>query len=355
VAENKSQRRLRVMIVDDSAQNRRVIGEVLARVPGVEVVAAAADGEEALRQALVLRPDAILLDLQMPRMDGFTFLRILMNRLPTPVIVVSGYSAKENVFKALELGALDFVAKPSGGESLEGAADQILEKVRIVMALERPGIVKPERVPMTPFPIRPPAPPPAARPKRLIAVAASTGGPAAIGDLLDRIPSGFPAGFVIVQHMPEKFTKTFAERLDRRSGLRVREAADGDEVLAGTVWVAPGQRCMEVVSSGGRLRIVVRQPLATDRYVPSADRLFQSSAIAVGADLCAVVLTGMGDDGREALESVKAQGGHVIAEAPETAVIFGMPGSAIRTGHVDQVLPLSQIPAAIGEFVKAKP
>lgn len=352
---DKPVRKLRVMIVDDSAQNRRVMHDVLTRMPGLEVVASCADGEDALRQALSLRPDAITLDLQMPRMDGFTFLRILMNRLPTPVIVVSSYSAKENVFKALELGALDFVAKPSGGEAVDLVADQILEKMRIVRELERPASARPERLPPTPLPPPAPAPPVAARPKRLIAVAASTGGPAAIGDLLDRIPSGFPAAFVIVQHMPEKFTKTFAERLDRRSGLRVREAADGDEVLAGTAWVAPGQRCMEVVSGGGRLRLVVRPANATDRYVPSADRLFQSAAIAVGADLCAVVLTGMGDDGREALEAVKAQGGRVIAEAPETAVIFGMPGSAIRTGHVDQVLPLAQIPGAIGDFVRLKP
>ncbi len=344
-------RMLRLMIVDDSAQNRRVLHDILDRAPRVEVVASCADGEEALRMALSLRPDAIFLDLQMPRMDGFTFLRILMNRAPTPVVVVSGYSAKENVFKALELGALDFVAKPPAGRPLDEAADAILEKVRLIRTLERPTAVRADRVVPSPLPSPAPSPPAAVRPKRLVAIAASTGGPAAIGDLLDRIPSGFPGAILIVQHMPEKFTRTFAERLDRRTSLQVREAADGDIAIAGTAWVAPGQRCMEVQSTPGGLRLVVRPPTPTDRYVPSADRLFHSAALAAGPDLLAVVLTGMGDDGREALDAVKQRGGSIIAEAPETAVIFGMPGAAIRTGHVDQVLPGDRIPAAILDFV----
>ena len=347
-------RRIRILIVDDSASNRRTLQGILERFPEVEVVGKASDGEDALRQALTLRPDLVTLDLQMPRMDGFTFLRILMARMPLPVIVVSTYSQKENVFKTLELGALDFVAKPSDGDDLTAIRDELHAKVTLVRYLSPTGIRVPEAGAVA-GPTVEPAPEPAPREAEaacLIAVGASTGGPAAIGELLERLPGDLNAAIVIAQHMPEKFTRTFAERLNRRSRYSVHEASDGDPVRRGVALVAPGRRCMEVVRDGDSVRVRVVMATSQDRYVPSVDRLFSSAARAFGKQVVAVVLTGMGDDGKEGVGEVSAQGGRILAEAPESAVIFGMPGASVRTGLVEKVLPLGRMPETIARMVR---
>jgi two-component system chemotaxis response regulator CheB len=225
---------LRLLVVDDSAYNRRNIADVFAGYPEVEVVGKAADGEEALRLATLLKPDVITLDLEMPRMDGFTFLRLLMSRQPTPVIVVSSYSQKENVFKALELGALDFVAKPTAQISPDAQElrDQILEKVLLVRQL-RATLTAPtsRRGPASiPFPpeSRQSYPDSAAMraavayiaPKHVVAIASSTGGPSALLEIFSKVPPSSTAGIVVAQHMPDKFTRTFAERLDRKGVVR---------------------------------------------------------------------------------------------------------------------------------------
>ena len=279
---------LRVLVVDDSAYNRKNIADILAGRDDVEVVGKAGDGDEALRLASQLRPDCITLDLEMPRMDGFTFLRILMARQPTPVIVVSSYSNKENVFKALELGAIDFVAKPDRQFSPDGPIrKEILAKVLLVRHLR----------PLTPPPARPPAmsssrasipdlvvPAQPVVPARtmalryLVGIASSTGGPSALLELFARIPDRFPGAFFIAQHMPDKFTKTFAERLDRKGNLRVVEASDGDLVASRSAYVCPGKMCMELFampgSAGpgtfGDVRVRVTQPAATDRFTSRA-------------------------------------------------------------------------------------
>jgi len=349
---------IRLLVVDDSAYNRRNIADVFATYDEVEVVGKAADGEEALRLASLLKPDVITLDLEMPRMDGFTFLRILMSRQPTPVIVVSSYSQKENVFKALELGALDFVAKPTAQIAPDATdlRDQILEKVLLVRQL---------RSNLTP-------PPPMSRrqvsgaftsdgrpmgvdstsmraatayiaPKHVVAIASSTGGPSALLEIFGKVPASSTAGIVVAQHMPDKFTRTFAERLDRRGAVRTSEAVDGDRLGKLTGFVCPGRQCMEVAQNGVELRINVGAPKPEDRYVPSADRLLKSVAQAVGARAIGVVLTGMGDDGVEGARAIRDAGGLVIAEAQETAVVYGMPGAAVRAGIPQKVLPLPQI------------
>lgn len=351
--------RIRVLIVDDSAGMRRSMQEVLESAPEVEVVGKASDGEEALRSALTLKPDLVMLDLQMPRMDGFTFLRILMSRQPTPVVVVSDYSQKENVFKALELGALDFVPKPAGEEDLLTLHDQILARVAMVRQLQ-PAVLRGRgeaSVPAAPAPAATVTPPmPVARPatpaRRLVAIGASTGGPAAIGELLERLPADLDAAVVIAQHMPDKFTRTFAERLNRRSAWDVREASGGEVLAAGVAIVAPGRRCIEVTQDGAVRRVTVVAPVPEDRYVPSIDRLFKSAARLYGSDVVAVVLTGMGDDGRDGVVQIASAGGRVIAEAPETAVIFGMPSAAVRTGKVDKVVPLGRIAETLAKMVK---
>jgi two-component system chemotaxis response regulator CheB len=362
-------RKLRLMVVDDSAYNRRNISDIFAGNPDVEVVARAADGEEALRLASTLKPDAITLDLEMPRMDGFTFLRILMSRQPTPVVVVSSYSQKENVFKALELGALDFVAKSDRTISPDSTEvrQAILEKVLMVRnlrpaaveSLARPGgrrITSPNlssllsggsneapNAPISQQAMRPVLGPSIARPRHLVAIACSTGGPSALLEVVGRMPTNSVGAFAIAQHMPDKFTRTFAERLGRRGTIRVSEAQDGDVLAAGTGFVCPGRQCMEVVSIAGEWKLRVVSAMPTDRYVPSADRLFKSAAAAAGPRLIAVILTGMGDDGTEGAKAVRDAGGIVIAEAQETAVVYGMPGAAVRAGVVNEVLPLPQI------------
>ncbi len=354
--------RVRVLVVDDSAYNRRTIADLFEGAPDIEVVGKAADGEEALLLATMLKPDVITLDLEMPRMDGFTFLRILMSKQPTPVIVVSSYSQKENVFKALELGALDFVAKPDQRLAPGGAdvKDEILTKVRLLRSV-RPSLFprsSKKPVPSASFAvdgsvIAPPATPLfRVPPKTVVAIGSSTGGPSALLDIFSKLPADTSAGFVVAQHMPDKFTRTFAERLDRRGAVRVTEAQDGDLLLRGTGYVCPGRQCMEVAPGAGTdLRVKVGHAKATDRYVPSVDRLLTSVAGTVGARTLAVVLTGMGDDGLAGAKAVRDAGGTVIAESAESAVVNGMPGSVVRAGLANQVLSLAQIGDLLAGFV----
>jgi two-component system, chemotaxis family, protein-glutamate methylesterase/glutaminase len=354
---------IRLLVVDDSAYNRRNIAEVFADSRDVEIVGKAADGEEALRLATLLKPDVITLDLEMPRMDGFTFLRILMSRQPTPVIVVSSYSQKENVFKALELGALDFVAKPSAQITPDATElrEQILEKVMLVRSLRgtipapvsrRPlsGGFTADGKPIGPDSAAFKAAATYAPPKFVVAIASSTGGPSALLEIFSKVPVTSPAALLVAQHMPDKFTRTFAERLDRRGPVRTAEAQDGDRVGRLTGFVCPGRQCMELVQQTSFLRVSVGEPRPTDRYVPSADRLLTSVAKVVGTRAIGVVLTGMGDDGVEGARAIREAGGTVIAEAQETAVVFGMPGAVVRAGLADKVLPLPKIAELIAQL-----
>ncbi len=357
---------LRVLVVDDSAYNRRTIAELLSSLEDVEVVGKASDGDEALRMAAELSPDLITLDLEMPRMDGFTFLRLLMAKQPTPVIIVSGYSAKENVFRALELGALDFVAKPTRTVSADLAqiGDELAEKVALVKHLSLAKVDPTRRgsslagrtatqVFRTVGPDGVAAEPDAqGEARRVIVVGASTGGPTALLELFAAFPADAPAAVVVAQHMPEKFTRTFAQRLDRLGRLHVREASETTPLLARQGWICPGGRCIDVVRTGSSLATRVGDPSPADRYVPSVDRLFESAAKACGDRVVAVVLTGMGDDGSHGVRAVKEAGGTVLAEAAESAVIYGMPGAAVRTGCVDASLPLRELADHVAALAK---
>ena len=358
---------LRVLVVDDSAYNRKNIAEILTTgSEGVEIVGKATDGEEALRLVALLRPDVITLDLEMPRMDGFTFLRILMARQPTPVIVISSYSNKENVFKALELGAIDFVAKPDRQFAPDGPIRrEILSKVLLVRHL-RPlsSIASAPSRNSSPMPFRSieaqQQSPLSTRtgggvPRYVVGIGSSTGGPSALLELFARIPERFPGAILIAQHMPDKFTKTFAERLDKKGAIRTVEAQDGEIVSARRAYVCPGKMCMEITGGFGagggysELRLRIASPNANDRYVPSADRLLRSVAQVAGSRSLGVILTGMGDDGTVGARAIQAAGGAVIAESEETAVVFGMPGAAVRASVVTECLPLP----AIGDYLAA--
>ena len=344
--------RVRVLIVDDSEASRSAIQAMLSERPGLRVVGHARDGEEALRAALRHKPDVVVLDLQMPRMDGFTFLRLLMAQCPTPVVVLSAQSRRSDVFKALELGALDFVAKPDGSASLEEIREALLEKCETLGQLEvwnaRGAVVAPpEAVPARPV----------VEPERVAVVAASTGGPQALQQLFSALPAAVPLAVLVAQHMPEKFTATFAERLSRTTSFSVQEAQHGDVVAVGRVLIAPGGHHLQLARDGlGVLRAAVhpQPPGERGRYCPSADLLFLSAARLLGRRACALVLTGMGNDGQVGIRAVRAEGGLTLAESQESAVVYGMPLAAVETGAVDEVLALGALAPRLARFARGE-
>ncbi len=348
-----SRERIRVLVCDDSAFSRRTLLRMLERSPLVEVVGVAGDGEEALRRTLELEPDLVTLDLEMPRMDGFTFLRLLMARRPTPVIVVSGRSGSQDVFRALDFGAVDFVAKPSprAHAELEAIEQELLRKVHAVRQLRldrlRGRLPAPRRGVFTPAH--------AGTPPGVVTIGASTGGPGALVEVLGSFLEAPPVAVLIAQHMPEGFTSGFAERLGRLTPFAAHEARDGDPLEPGCVMVAPGGRHLEIDRERGRPCARVTACGSGDRFVPSVDRLFVSAAKHLGPELLAVVLTGMGDDGREGVCAVKHAGGRVVAESEQSAVVFGMPKQAIRTGCVDAVLSLHEVAGAMRAGVAPAP
>jgi two-component system chemotaxis response regulator CheB len=327
---------VRVLVVDDSAANRRTLAELLEAEGDVEVVERAVDGEQGLRKAQALEPDVITLDLEMPRLDGFAFLRLLLAQRPVPVVVISSYSHRTDVFRALELGAVDFIAKPAGSspEQLAAFGQELREKVRaarLARRMERRFLTRTQ--PELPVVV--------------VGLGASTGGPPAIQQLLEATAGEPSLCFLISQHMPPHFTRAFAERLDRMGGFRVSEATDGDVPQPGRAFIAPGGRQLVLArgSAGPLLRTLPRHP--EEKHAPSVDKLFESMAAVLGPRALGVVLTGMGSDGARGARALHAAGGEVWAEAEESAVIFGMPQEAIATGVVRRVLSLGQLGPAL--------
>jgi two-component system chemotaxis response regulator CheB len=337
---------IRVLVIDDSAFSRQTITRMLQTSPLVEVLGVARDGEEALRKTLELKPDLITLDLEMPRMDGFTFLRLVMSKRPTPVMVISGRAGEEDVFKALDLGAVDFIAKPTlrATPALQSIQQELIRKVHAIRELRIDKVS--ERISSVP-PVLSRRSSRVASVPPVVAIGSSTGGPAALMQTLGAFAEAPPCAFLVAQHMPGGFTRGFADRLDRLTPMSAKEAEGGEEPVRGSVLIAPGGHHLELETIRGRIVTRVTEHSSGDKYTPSVDRLFESAAKHFGRDLLAVVLTGMGDDGRKGVSAVRECGGMVIAESEETAVIFGMPQQAIRTGAVDLVLPLGQIPTAI--------
>jgi len=344
------QEKVRVLVIDDSAFNRRASVSMLEILPSIEIIGYACDGEEGLNKIIRLKPDLVTLDLEMPRMDGFTLLRIVMQKQPTPIIIVSSRADDENVFKALELGAVEFVPKPTAQvtPALMDIREALLEKVREVTRANLRNVLD-RRLSLSRL-----QPAPQQRPVQMngeagvfpvVAIGSSTGGPPALQAIFSAISKPLPIAFVVAQHMPPDFTKAFAERLNRFSALEIREAADGDEVLPGRVLIAPGGFNLELVRKGKGSAVVAKisKPEKIHRYVPSADVLFSTAATIFGERLLGVVLTGMGNDGSKGVVAVKKGAGSVIAEAEESCVVFGMPKEAIATGRVDKVVPLPAI------------
>ena len=339
---------IRALVIDDSAYNRVTLTRMLETDARIKVVGTAVNGEDGIKQVMKHRPDVVTLDLEMPIMDGFAFLRWLMANLPTAVIAVSSRASDRSVFKALELGAIDFIAKPGGRVSprLEEIQKDLVTKVLQVVELRMENLRR--RVQEEQVEHAPPSPvgEGATRGVELVVIGCSTGGPPALQQLFQSLPL-LPVPFVVAQHMPPNFTRLFADRVNRLTPYRVREATDGDIALPGGVYVAPGGMQTEVRRVSEGLQVRVFPAGLNDLYAPSVDRLFSTASKACGERLVAIVLTGMGDDGSEAIKEVRERGGTTIAESSETAIIFGMPGEAIKTGAIDEVLPLADIPIAI--------
>jgi two-component system, chemotaxis family, protein-glutamate methylesterase/glutaminase len=333
---------IRVLVVDDSALMRKLIPAILARDPSIEVVGTAMDGAFALKKIEELRPDVVTLDLEMPRMDGMETLRLIMRRAPLPVILFSTHS-KEGAYstlKALALGAVDFIAKPTdaAGGHLETIADLLIEKIKV--AKRASG----RKLPPAQVPIDPPDQKKGVRnslpPNRIIAIGISTGGPNALQFVLSQIPGDFPAGILVVQHMPEGFTEMFARRLDECCALDVQEAKSGDLLVAGRVLICPGNRhLMARRMPRGDMAVLSDGP-PVNGHRPSVDVLFHSVAQEFGPTAVGVLMTGMGEDGAEGLGAIKASGGMTIAQSEDTCVVSGMPRAAILKGHANKVVPL---------------
>jgi len=337
---------LHVLVVDDSAVVRQTILAILGTQDDIRT-SIAADPYIAMQRMQRDRPDVIILDLEMPRMDGITFLRKLMRETPTPVIVCSSHigDGGAQAVRALEAGAVELIAKPSLGVRgfLTDSAVLLVDAVRAAAAVRIP--IRSVSVDA----VLPPPPRAAATSQgkaRVVAIGASTGGTEAIREILDALPAS-SCGIVIVQHMPELFTRSFANRLDETSALAVKEAEPGDEILPGRALVAPGNRHLIVVRRGARLCVETSDGPLVSRHRPSVDVLFRSAATAAGAEAVGVILTGMGADGANGLLDMHRAGAYTIAQDEATCAVFGMPNEAIRRGAVRDVLPLGKIAAAI--------
>lgn len=339
--------RCKLLIVDDSALMRQLLTQILSSDPAIEIVGTASDPYVAKEKIKTLRPDILTLDIEMPRMDGLTFLEKLMRAHPMPVVMISSLTERgaETTLKALSLGAVDYIPKPKldiASQTVELSAE-IIAKVK---AAARAKLRQPRAAAFAPSQRQSAANELFPFPNRVVAIGASTGGPEALQDVLEPLPANFP-GVVIVQHMPETFTGKFAERLDSLCNIRVREAQDGDLVTPGLALLAPGGRQMTVLRQNGETRIRLHPGTRVNHHAPSVDVLFSSCAQQLGREAVGVLLTGMGADGAKGLLEMKQAHAFTIAQDEASCVVFGMPKEAIALGAVETVLPLARIPSAL--------
>lgn len=340
--------KVRVAIVDDSAVIRQVLRQALEADPALEVMGAFPDPLIAMRRLEADWPDVIVLDVEMPRMDGLTFLKKIMSERPTPVVMCSTLTERgtQVAMQALAAGAVEAIAKPRLGA--EGHLDE--EMAHLVRAVKSAARVRRER-------LAPRSRPPAVAVRQggtgrrdgVVAIGTSTGGTQALEVVLTALPVNSP-GILIVQHMPPKFTAAFADRLNGLCRITVSEAAGGEPVLPGHALIAPGGRHLQLVRSGAHYRVEVKDGPPVNRHRPSVDVLFRSVARHAGANALGIIMTGMGDDGAEGIRVMRESGAHTIAQDEDSCVVFGMPKEAIRRGGIDQTLPLEAIPAAIVRY-----
>lgn len=347
-------RKTRILIVDDSAAVRRALSDIISAEPDLEVMATAADAYVAAERIRQEIPDVILLDIEMPRMDGLTFMRKIMAQRPIPVVICSSLTeaGSDTTMKVLEAGAVDIVSKPrmNTAEFLQESRMRICDVLRAAAHARlsrraRPLAPMQVEAKLTADVILPPVRSSrtvAHATDRIVCIGASTGGTEALRDILAELPADAP-GIVVVQHMPEKFTAAFAKRLDGLCALSIKEAEDGDLVLPGTALIAPGNRHLLLERNGRHYRIAIKDGPPVSRHRPSVDVLFRSAAQMAGPNAVGVLLTGMGDDGARGLLEMKTAGAATIAQNEETCVVFGMPKEAIQRGAADKVLALDRI------------
>lgn len=350
----------KVLIVDDSALIRQVLSQMLSRDRSLTVVGTAADPYAAWGKIKTLQPDVLTLDVEMPRMDGLVFLEKLMRLHPMPVVMVSSLTEKgyETTLRALELGAIDFVTKPTIDikDGTNALASEIIAKVKIAATVRVKGRRSAPPLPETKTVKHPPMPERHALVKRteqVIAVGASTGGPEALRLFLSALPADAP-GVVIVQHMPEQFTRAFAQRLDGLCRIRVNEARSGDRILPGHALIAPGNSHIEVARSGANYYVQLHMGAPVNHHRPSVDVLFHSCARALGANAVGVIMTGMGGDGAQGLLAMHRAGARTVAQDEASCVIFGMPKEAIAAGAVDDVVALEHIPTTVLQRLRGR-
>lgn len=351
----------KVVVVDDSALVRSILTEIINRQPDMQCIGAAADPLAAREMIRTLNPDVITLDVEMPKMDGLDFLSRLMRLRPMPVVMVSTLTERgaEVTLKALELGAVDFVAKPKIGvaDGIRGLAQDITDKIRIASKAHIRRAPAP-----TPAPAAGGAPAPA-KPvsvasigrlstEKIIFIGASTGGTEATKDVLVNLPADCPA-VVITQHMPPGFTKSYAARLDGLCKIRVKEAQDGERILPGHGYIAPGGMHLSVERSGANYIARVQDGEPVNRHKPSVEVLFNSAARVVGPNALGIMLTGMGADGAKAMKGMKDAGSYNFVQDEASCVVFGMPREAIAAGAADEVLPLSKIAPRLIERLRS--
>jgi two-component system, chemotaxis family, protein-glutamate methylesterase/glutaminase len=346
-------RRIRVLIVDDSAVARRAIRDALAQDPEIEVVDVACDPYVAREKILLLDPDVITLDLEMPRMDGLTFLRILNQHHPLPVVVISSLTPQGSAkaLEALAAGAVDVLAKPNGLQALGDLAPHLAYHVKAAARARR----RPMGAPAGPAPdppASPPIPPGRFSERRVILIGASTGGVEALRFLLPRLPDGLPP-IAVVQHIPPVFSRIMAERLDELCPFEVREAVDGEPLRSGLCLVAPGDFHLALVRSGSGYRARLTQSPPLHHCRPAVDVLFRSAAEHAGGQAVALLLTGMGVDGARGLLALRAGGARTIVEHEESCVVYGMPQAAVKLGAADEIVPLAEMPQAILKALSA--
>jgi two-component system chemotaxis response regulator CheB len=341
-------RKIRILIVDDSAIVRRILTEALSGESDLEVVGTAPDPYVARDKILALRPDVLTLDIEMPRMDGLTFLKKLMHFHPLPVIIISSLAQTSCLaaLQALELGAVEVLAKPGGPYSVGELRHNLAHKVRAAAAarIRPPELAGAPCHPKPSLPARLAAP--ALPPGTVLAIGASTGGTEAIANVLKRLPQRCP-GIVIAQHIPAQFSRAFAKRLNDLCAMDVKEAEDGDTLRSGLALIAPGDFHMLLRKSGGRYYVSVKTGPRVCYQRPSVDVLFSSVAEAAGAGAVGVLLTGMGNDGAQGLLKMRRAGAHTIAQNEDTCVVYGMPREAVELGAAEQVLPLPAIAEAM--------
>ena len=337
----------KVLVIDDSALMRQLITQILSQAPDLEVIGAASDPYQAREKILAHKPDVLTLDVEMPRMDGLTFLGKLMRSRPMPVVMVSSLTEKgcDTTFRALELGAVDFVTKPriDVTEGMANIGTEIIDKVRIAARANVSRLTTTSEAPTInnqSFDAL------IQSTHKVIAIGTSTGGTQALMNIIPHLPSNTP-GIVIVIHMPSGFTKRYAKRLNELSQMQVTEAECGEVIIPGRVFIAPGHRHMTVCRSGARYQIKITDDPPVNQFRPSVDVLFESCAKYVGSNALGVMLTGMGNDGAQGMLAMKNAGSHTIAQDEASCIVYGMPKEAVRLGGAVEVLPLDKIANAV--------